>query len=71
MSPPSEQPSKLRIGVVGLGKMGLSHFSIVNAHPLTETVICDASKYMLETIGRYTSNPIYTCLLYTSDAADE
>ena len=25
----------IKLGVVGLGKMGLSHFSIANAHPQT------------------------------------
>ncbi len=50
---------KIRIGVVGLGKMGLSHFSIVNAHPLADTVICDTTKYLTDTLGRYVANPIY------------
>ena len=27
---------RVRTGVVGLGKMGLSHFALVNPHPLAE-----------------------------------
>ena len=26
----------VKIGVAGLGKMGISHFSIVNSHPQTQ-----------------------------------
>jgi predicted dehydrogenase len=59
MSDQTDSGRKLRIGVVGLGKMGLSHFSIVNAHPLADTVICDTTKYLTDTLGRYISNPIY------------
>jgi predicted dehydrogenase len=51
--------TKLRIAVVGLGKMGLSHFSLVNAHPLSDTVLCDATGYLVDGLGRYVSNPIY------------
>jgi scyllo-inositol 2-dehydrogenase (NADP+) len=36
----------IKLAVVGLGKMGLSHHAIVNAHPDTELVaICDISRY--------------------------
>ena len=62
MTQASDRPSDsapLRIGVVGLGKMGLSHFSLVNAHPRTEAVICDATGYLVDTLGRYVSNAIY------------
>ncbi|CAN5650626.1 hypothetical protein BH23PSE1_BH23PSE1_04010 [soil metagenome] len=44
----------IKIAVVGLGKMGISHFSIVNAHPEVETVVCDASRIILDGIGKYT-----------------
>jgi predicted dehydrogenase len=54
-----EPQPKLRIAVVGLGKMGLSHFSLVNAHPLTETVVCDAAGYLVDALGRYVSNRIH------------
>ena len=51
--------ARLRIAVVGLGKMGLSHFAIVNAHPLTDTVLCDATGYLVDALGRYVPNPIH------------
>ena len=59
-SPSTGSEKRLKIGVVGLGKMGLSHFSIVNAHPLTDTVVCDATKYMVDTLARYIPNKIHT-----------
>lgn len=49
----------ITLGIVGLGKMGISHFSIANAHPLTNTVVCDASGYMIDIIGKNTSSPTY------------
>lgn len=43
-----------RIGVVGLGKMGLSHLSMLNAHPdATVAGVCDTSGYMLSMLGKY------------------
>ncbi len=49
----------IRVGVVGLGKMGLSHFAIVNAHPMTEVVVCDQSGVVLDALKRYTKTPVY------------
>jgi predicted dehydrogenase len=44
----------IRIGVVGLGKMGLSHLSMLNAHPgVTVAGVCDTSGYMLSVLGKY------------------
>lgn len=51
--------SKLKIAVVGLGKMGLSHFSMVNAHPNITTVACDGGGFMLDVISKNTSTPIF------------
>ena len=51
----------VRVAVVGLGKMGLSHLSIINAHPLvTVTGVCDASGYVLDVLGKYTGLPVFT-----------
>ncbi|SDV04325.1 Predicted dehydrogenase [Microlunatus sagamiharensis] len=50
----------IRVGLVGLGKMGLSHVSIVNAHPDVQvTGICDATGYLLSVLGKYTGLPTY------------
>jgi predicted dehydrogenase len=51
----------IRIAVVGLGKMGLSHLAIVNAHPEVELVaVCDASKYVLGVLEKYTGVTTYS-----------
>lgn len=50
---------KVRIAVVGLGKMGLSHFSLVNAHPDTETLACDATGFLVDVLGKYVPNRIH------------
>jgi predicted dehydrogenase len=43
------------VAVVGLGKMGLSHLSIIRAHPEVKVIaMCDASKYLLDVLGKYT-----------------
>jgi scyllo-inositol 2-dehydrogenase (NADP+) len=45
----------IRAGIVGLGKMGLSHQSMVNMHPEIELKsVCDASGYMLDVLSKYT-----------------
>ncbi len=51
----------VRLAVVGLGKMGLSHFSMINAHPEVKVVaICDAMGYVLDVLNKYAGTPIYT-----------
>lgn len=49
---------KLKIGVVGLGKMGLSHFAMVNPHPDTETVACDQPGFITDVLARSISAPV-------------
>ena len=49
----------IKLGVVGLGKMGLSHFSIANAHPQTAVVACDASGFLLDIVSKYSALPTY------------
>ena len=44
----------IRLAVVGLGKMGLSHLSIVNTHPDVELVaVCDSAAYVLDVLGKH------------------
>lgn len=50
---------RIRVGVAGLGKMGLSHFALVNAHPLSETIICDTTGYLIDMLGKYIPNETY------------
>lgn len=51
--------NKVKIAVVGLGKMGLSHFSMVNAHPDTETVACDMAGFLMDLLSKNTSTTFY------------
>lgn len=51
----------IRVGLVGLGKMGLSHLSMFNAHPEIEVAgICDSTGYMLGVLGKYTGLETYS-----------
>jgi predicted dehydrogenase len=50
---------KIRLGVVGLGKMGLSHFAMVNAHPCVQTIACDGSGFMVDVLSRNIASPVY------------
>lgn len=50
---------RIRIAVVGLGKMGLSHFAMVNAHPKVETIACDGAGFMVDVLSRNIAAPIH------------
>lgn len=46
---------RVRVALVGLGKMGLSHLAIVNSHPELDLVaVCDSSAYVREVLEKYT-----------------
>jgi predicted dehydrogenase len=50
-----------KAAIVGLGKMGLSHLSIANAHPDIELrCVCDTSRYVLDVLQKYTGIKAYT-----------
>ncbi len=54
----------INVGVVGLGKMGLSHLSMFNAHPDVNVIgICDSTAYMLSVLGKYTGLKTYSDML--------
>ncbi|MRG60104.1 gfo/Idh/MocA family oxidoreductase [Agromyces sp. CFH 90414] len=45
----------IRVGVVGLGKMGLSHLAMINAHPeVSVEAVVDSTGYILDVLGKYT-----------------
>ena len=51
----------IRVGVVGIGKMGISHLSILGAHPEVEIAgVCDKSTYALSVIGKYSGFPTFS-----------
>jgi predicted dehydrogenase len=50
----------VRLGLIGLGKMGISHLAIANAHPEAEVVaVCDPSSYVTDAIGKFTKLKTY------------
>jgi predicted dehydrogenase len=50
----------VRIGLIGLGKMGISHLAILRAHPDAQLAgVCDASQYVLDILGKYTGMATY------------
>lgn len=51
----------IKIAVVGLGKMGLSHLAIVGAQPDIELcAVCDSSSYVLGVLKKYTGVTAYS-----------
>lgn len=59
-----------RIAVVGLGKMGLSHVSMIRPHPDVELVgVCDSMGYVLDVLNKYTGVPTYTDAIEMYDKA--
>ncbi len=51
----------IRVAVVGLGKMGLSHLAMINAHPEVKlAAICDATGYILDVLNKYTGVQTFT-----------
>jgi predicted dehydrogenase len=51
----------IRVAVVGLGKMGLSHYAVINAHPDVEVAgVCDSSTYVLGVLRKYTGVNTYS-----------
>jgi scyllo-inositol 2-dehydrogenase (NADP+) len=51
----------LRAAIIGLGKMGLSHQSMVNAHPAIDLkAVCDTSDYVLDILAKYTGVKTYS-----------
>ncbi|MHA6669447.1 Gfo/Idh/MocA family protein [Homoserinimonas sp. A447] len=51
----------IRIGVVGLGKMGLSHLSMIRAHPeVSVDAVVDSAAYILGVLSKYTGLKVFT-----------
>ncbi|MCK8467177.1 Gfo/Idh/MocA family oxidoreductase [Microbacterium sp. KSW4-16] len=54
---------RIRVGVVGVGKMGLSHLAIVRALKNVELVgVVDATDYLLDILNKYTGAATYSSL---------
>jgi predicted dehydrogenase len=51
----------IKAAIIGLGKMGLSHCSILNAHPdVNLAAVCDTSALVLEALKKYSKLSTYT-----------
>lgn len=51
----------IRVGVAGLGKMGLSHLAMIKTHPGVEvTAVCDPAGYVVDVLGKYTGVRSFT-----------
>src|SRR5262249_61957925 len=51
----------IRVGIIGAGKMGLSHFAIANALPEAAVVaVCDTSRYVLSVLRKYAGVQTFT-----------
>jgi len=51
----------IRVGIVGAGKMGLSHYAIANALPGAAVVaVCDTSRYILSVLRKHVAVDTYT-----------
>lgn len=45
---------KVRIGIIGMGRMGLTHYPIINTHPDVQIVsVADTSSLILDTLKKY------------------
>ncbi|MGB8490506.1 MAG: Gfo/Idh/MocA family oxidoreductase [Bacteroidales bacterium] len=52
---------KLKAGIIGLGKMGISHAAIVNPHPAVDMVaVCDTSSLVLDVFRKFSKARAYT-----------
>lgn len=48
--------NKVRVGLIGLGKMGISHCAILNSHRDVDLVgVCDTSKFLRWTFDKYST----------------
>ena len=50
----------VKVALIGAGKMGLSHLSILGAHPDVQvTGVSDTSKMVLDVLKKFTKFPCY------------
>lgn len=46
--------SKISVGIIGAGRMGITHYSIINSHPdIKVTAVADPSPLVLSVMGKY------------------
>lgn len=59
---PGAHPSRLiRAGLVGVGKMGISHYAILGAHPqVAMAAVCDSASYVTSALRKHTGIDTFT-----------
>ena len=51
---------KIKIAIIGFGRMGITHFSIINSHPLVKLVaVVDTSSTITSLLKKYTGTKSY------------
>lgn len=51
----------VKLAVIGLGKMGLSHLAMINAHPdVSVEAVVDSTGYILDVLSKYTGVKTFT-----------
>jgi predicted dehydrogenase len=61
----------LKVALIGAGKMGISHLSILGAHPDVEIVgVCDTSKIVSDVLEKYSGFSCYTDYLKMVDTTN-
>jgi scyllo-inositol 2-dehydrogenase (NADP+) len=51
----------LNVGVIGLGKVGISHLAIVNSHPGAKLIgVSDTANFILGVLNKYTGIKVYS-----------
>ncbi len=49
-----ESNKKIKLGIIGIGRMGITHYSIINSHPdINIIAVVDTSKIILQLIEKY------------------
>jgi predicted dehydrogenase len=50
----------IKAGIIGLGKMGLSHYAIINTHPEVQlAAVCDSTPFVLTALQRHAKGPVF------------
>jgi scyllo-inositol 2-dehydrogenase (NADP+) len=66
-----EGVSVIRVGLIGVGKMGMSHYAILGAHPNVQVrAVCDHATYVTSAIRRYTAVKTFKDYRRMIDSAD-
>lgn len=61
----------IRVGVAGLGKMGLSHLAMIRPHPDVELAgVCDPAGYVVDVLEKYTGVRAFTGFEAMLDAVE-